>query len=118
MFVCVLSHSVVSDCLQLHGLWPIRLLCPEDFSVRNTGMGCHFFLQGIFLTQGSSPHLLNLLHWQVYSLPLHHLGSPYTVCVCVCARVCVCVCVCACVRVCACVCVCVRVCGLPRWLRQ
>ena len=26
--------------------------------------------QGIFLTQGSNPHLLYLLHWQVGSLPL------------------------------------------------
>ena len=38
-------------------------------------MGCHFFLQGIFLTQGLNPHLLHLLHWQVDSLPLCHLGS-------------------------------------------
>ena len=29
-----------------------------------------------FLTQGSNPHLLCLLHWQVSSLPLCHLGSP------------------------------------------
>ena len=27
-------------------------------------MGCHFLLQGIFLTQGSNPHLLSLLHRQ------------------------------------------------------
>ena len=26
------------------------------------GAGCHFFLQGIFPTQGSNPHLLCLLH--------------------------------------------------------
>ena len=26
-------------------------------------------LQGIFPTQGSNPHLLHLLHWQVGSLP-------------------------------------------------
>ena len=32
--------------------------------------------QGIFLTQGSNPHLLCLLHWQVGSLPLWRLGSP------------------------------------------
>ena len=25
--------------------------------------------------QGSKPHFLHLLHWQVDSLPLHHLGS-------------------------------------------
>ena len=36
-------------------------------------MGCHFFLQGTFLTQGSNPHLL---HWQGDSLPPRHLGSP------------------------------------------
>ena len=29
-----------------------------------TGVGCHALLQGIFLTQGSNPHLLRLLHWQ------------------------------------------------------
>ena len=28
---------------------------------------------GIFLTQGQNPHPLHLLHWQVSSLPLHHL---------------------------------------------
>ena len=31
---------------------------------------------GIFLTQGLKPSLLCLLHWQVDSLPLSHLGSP------------------------------------------
>ena len=39
----------------------------------NTRVGCHFFLQGIFLNQGSN---LCLLHCQVDSLPLSHLGSP------------------------------------------
>ena len=34
---------------------------------------CHFLLQGIFPTQGSTLCLLCLLHWQVDSLPLHHL---------------------------------------------
>ena len=38
-------------------------------------MGCHFLLQGIFLTQGSNPHLLYLLHWQADSLPVIDLGS-------------------------------------------
>ena len=37
-------------------------------------MGCHFLLQGIFPTQGSKS---GLLHWQVDSLPLNHLGSPF-----------------------------------------
>ena len=35
----------------------------------NTGVGCHFLLHGIFLTQGSNPCLLHLTHWQVDSLP-------------------------------------------------
>ena len=40
-----------------------------------TGVGCHFLLQGILLTQGSNPHLLYLLHWQADSLPLGQQGS-------------------------------------------
>ena len=40
------------------------------FSRKNTGVGCHFLLQGNFPTQGSSPHLLCRLHWQADSLPL------------------------------------------------
>ena len=32
-------------------------------------MDCHFLLQWIFPTQGLNPHLLNLQHWQVGSLP-------------------------------------------------
>ena len=52
---------------------PIRLLCPRDSRSKNTGVGCHFLLQGIFPTQGSNPHLL---HWQADSLPMSHLGIP------------------------------------------
>ena len=37
---------------------------------------CHFLLQGIFLTQGSNPHFLCLLHWQAGSLPLKLPGPP------------------------------------------
>ena len=33
---------------------------------------------GIFLTQGSNPCLLSLLHWQVDSLPPSYLGNPFT----------------------------------------
>ena len=41
-----------------------------DSPGKNTGVGCHALLQGVFLTQGLNPHLLCLLHWQVGSLPL------------------------------------------------
>ena len=48
-----------------------------DSPGKNTGVGCYAFLQGIFLTQGSNPSLLHLLHWQMDSLPLHHLGHKW-----------------------------------------
>ena len=54
--VCV-SHSVMSDSLQPYGLWPARLLCLWDSPGKNTGVGCHAFLQGIFPTQGLNPCL-------------------------------------------------------------
>ena len=56
-----------------HGPQPSRLLCPWDSSGKNTGVGCHFLLQGIFPTQGSNPRLL---HLQAKSLPLSLQGSP------------------------------------------
>ena len=55
----VLSSSVVSNSVRPPGLQPTRLLCPWDFSGKHTGGGCHFLLQGIFLTHGSN---LGLLH--------------------------------------------------------
>ena len=44
---------------------------PGDSPGKSTGVGCHALLQGIFPTQGMNLHLL---HWQVGSLPLSHLG--------------------------------------------
>ena len=41
------SFSVVSHSLQHHGLQSTRLLPLWDFPGKNTGMGCHFLLQGI-----------------------------------------------------------------------
>ena len=68
------SHSVVSDFLRPHGLQPTRLLCPWDFSGKNTGVGWHSLLQGIFPTQGSNP---GLLHCRRILNLLRHQGSPY-----------------------------------------
>ena len=55
----------------------LRLLCPWDSPGNDTGVGCHFLLQGIFPTQGLSPCLFCLLRltveffitsatWEVY----------------------------------------------------
>ena len=41
-----------------------------DSPDKNTGVGYHALLQGIFPTQGSNLNLLCLLHWQDGSLPL------------------------------------------------
>ena len=49
---------------------------PWNFPGKNTGVDCHFLLQGIFPTQGSKPHLLHPLHWQAGSLPLVSPGKP------------------------------------------
>ena len=45
----------MSDSLQPHGLYPARLLCPQDFPDKNTGVGCHFLLQGDLPGSGIEP---------------------------------------------------------------
>ena len=35
------------------------LLCPWASPGKNTGVGRHFLLQGMFATQGSNPHLMS-----------------------------------------------------------
>ena len=43
---------------------------PLDSPGKETGVGSHALLQGIFPTQRLNPGLLYLLHWQEASLPL------------------------------------------------
>ena len=48
--------EVTQSCLPLcDPMEPIRLLYPWNFSGKDTGVVCHFLLQGIFPTQGSNP---------------------------------------------------------------
>ena len=54
--------SFVSGSFRSHRHQSARLLCPWDSLGKNTGVGCYFLLQGIFLTQGSNLHLLL---WQI-----------------------------------------------------
>ena len=72
---CCCCCSVAESCLTLCNPMDCSLLgsCPWDFPGKNTVVGCHFLLQGIFPTQSSN---LRLLHWQMDSLPLIHQGSP------------------------------------------
>ena len=50
------------------------LLYPWNSPGKNTGVSCHFLLQGIIPPQASN---LCFLHWQADTLPLSHRGSPY-----------------------------------------
>ena len=69
--------SVLSDSLRPYGLQPVRLLCPWNSPGKNTGVGCHALLQGIFPTLGLNPGLL-LCRWNLYHLS--HQGSPVFKC--------------------------------------
>ena len=53
--------------LRPHGLLPARLLCQWNSPGKNTGVGCHFLLQGIFLISGSAQ--LGFPALQVDALP-------------------------------------------------
>ena len=54
-----------------------RLLCPWDFPGKNTGVGCHFLLQGNFPIQGSNP---GLLHCRQTLYRLSHSGEDLLEC--------------------------------------
>ena len=56
--------------------WVIKR-APWDSPGKNTVVGCHLLLQGIFQTQGSNPDLLCLLLCKADSLPWYHMGSPH-----------------------------------------
>ena len=66
------SHSVRSDSLQPMDCNLPRLLCPWNSSCKNNGVGCHFLLQGIFLTQGFK---LGLPNFRQILYCLSHQGT-------------------------------------------
>ena len=66
------SRSVVSNSLHPCELYPTRLLCPRNSPGKNTGVGCHVLLQGIFPTQGLNPSLLRCRQ----TLPSEPPGKP------------------------------------------
>ena len=82
--LCYVMYACVLNCFSLRpnlcdpvDCSPPRRLCPWDSPGKNTGVGCHALLQGIFLTQGWNPHLLCLLCWHAGSLPLVPFGKSY-----------------------------------------
>ena len=73
-YAFALSHFSYVQLFVTHGQSLTRLLCPWDSPGKDTGVGCHSLLQGIFPTQGSKLHLL---HWQVSSLSVGPPGKPF-----------------------------------------
>ena len=77
-YLCVRAcstSSVMSNSLKPYGLQPTRLLCPWNSPGKDTRVGSHSLLQGIFPTQGSN---LGLLHCRQILNHLSYLGSPNT----------------------------------------
>ena len=74
VYCCCLVAKSCPTLQRLHGLQPTSLLSPLDFPGKNTGVGCHFLLQGILLTQGSN---LGLLHCRQTLYCLSHQANHY-----------------------------------------
>ena len=73
-WVCVLvAQSQLTLCGPVD-CSPPELLCPWNSPGKNTGVGSHSLLQGIFLSQGSNPCLL---HWRRILYHLRCQGSPH-----------------------------------------
>ena len=75
--VCVYTHTHVHACSVVSDSatsWTVahRLLCPWNSPVKNTGLGCHSLLKGIFPTQGS---ILGLLYFRQILYCLNHRGN-------------------------------------------
>ena len=68
--------SVISNSFDPMECSPPRFLCPWHFPGKTTGVDCHFLLQGIFLTEGSNPPLLHLMHWRAGSSPVEPPRKP------------------------------------------
>ena len=61
-----LGGSVMSDPLRSHGVQPTRLFCLWNFSGKITGVGCHYRLQRVFLTQGSNISYVSFIGRQIF----------------------------------------------------
>ena len=69
-----LQYSCLENAIDRGAWWAI--VHGVAWTIVHVGVGCHFLLQGIFLTQGSNPCLLCLLHYRWMFYPLSHQGSP------------------------------------------
>ena len=75
--VCVCVRAPSFNCVLLFVTpWTVAFQAPLPmvFSSKNIGVGCHFLLQRIFLTQESNPHLFVSLAWAGRFLTTEHVG--------------------------------------------
>ena len=105
--VCVYTHRCICMCVYIYMCVYMGVLCAKScptlcnplycslpgssirgiFSDKNTGVGCHFLLQGIFPTQRSNLCLLWLLHCKWILYLLSHGGSSMCTYICVCVYI-------------------------------
>ena len=81
LFLCMHVPKSCPTLCNPMDLEPASLLCPWDFPGKNTGVGCHFLLQGLFPTQGLNLSLLHcghILYWMSYKGSINiALGPPF-----------------------------------------
>ena len=73
--------SLLSHVCLIVTLWAVACHTPLSigFPTRNTGVSCHFLLQGFFPTQGSNPYLIASPALEADFLPLSHKRSPFPI---------------------------------------
>ena len=78
LLLCSVTQSCPTLCNPMNCSLPGSSI-HGDSPGNNIGVDCHGFLQGIFPTQGSNPHLLCLLHWQVdfFTLSQSYTKGPW-----------------------------------------
>ena len=73
IYIYVLSHSIMSDSLQLHGYSPPGSSILGDSPGKNAGVGCHSLLQGDLPNPGIEPRSA---YCRRILYQLSHQGSP------------------------------------------
>ena len=101
--VCVCMLSCFSHAWLFATLWTVACQAPLSMESpgKNTGVGCHALLQGIFLTEGLDPSLFSCIGrqafyhlstiWEAPQRAHNYKNLLWGICVCVCVCVCVCI---------------------------
>ena len=81
LWVILLQMSIPAKSFQVFFATPWTIAHQASMSMwlsrQEYWSGLPFLPPGVFLTQGSNPSLLHLLHWQASSLPPAPPGKPY-----------------------------------------